>query len=140
MAALSIGATAAETGVKVPTIRYYERIGLLPAPPRTGSNRRQYDRGDVKRLKFIRHARDMGFEIEAIRQLLDLAAHPGQHCHDADDIARRHLLEVNRRIEQLTALRSELARMIESCQGGTIGACRIMEILSDHSLCGHERH
>ena len=68
--ALAIGDLARQTGVKVPTIRYYEDIGLLPAAPRTESNRRQYDGRAVRRLKFIRHARELGFEVEAIRELL----------------------------------------------------------------------
>ena len=71
-----IGEAARRSGVKVPTIRYYEQIGLLPAPPRTEGNRRHYDAADLRRLAFIRHARELGFEIEAIRALLTLAGRP----------------------------------------------------------------
>src|SRR5215218_2655046 len=91
-----IGEAARRSGVKVPTIRFYEQIGLLPSPPRTESNRRTYGPEDVLRLRFIRHARDLGFEIEAIRTLLGLSAEPQASCHEADSIARRHLEEVDR--------------------------------------------
>ena len=73
---MPIGRLAAETGVKVPTIRYYESVDLLPAPLRTGSNRRTYNEQDVRRLNFIRHARELGFEVDAIRELLALADEP----------------------------------------------------------------
>jgi DNA-binding transcriptional MerR regulator len=139
MSRLSIGTVADQAGVKVPTIRYYESIGLLKAAPRTDSNRRQYDQGDVQRLRFIRHARDMGFEVEAIRQLLDLSGRPEGDCATVDGIARQHLLDVDRKISQLQALRGELARMISECGHGRIGECRIMEVLADHALC-HEDH
>ena len=93
MQGVSIGEAAAASGVKVPTIRYYEQIGLLPAPPRTEGNRRHYSGGDLRRLAFIRHARELGFEIDAIRALLVLADKPEQSCATADQIARAHLLE-----------------------------------------------
>lgn len=137
---LPIGALSRQTGVKVPTIRYYETIGLLPAPARTESNRRLYDGDEVRRLRFIRHARQLGFEIDEIRQLLELAGQPNQPCERADEIALHHLGEVDRRIEQLAALRAELSRMVEECKGGSVGECRIMEVISDHRECAHEQH
>ena len=137
MANLSIGAAARASGVKVPTIRYYESIDLLPSPPRTGSNRRFYDEGDVRRLAFIRHARELGFEIEAIRTLLQLQDEPDQPCAGADAIARGRLAEVERRIASLEALRAELVRMVEGCSHGHVAACRVIEILADHGECRH---
>ena len=134
-APLTIGSVGRHTGVKVPTIRYYESIGLLPAPHRTDSNRRLYGNEDVRRLRFIRHARELGFDIEAIRQLLELADQPGKPCDDADKIARQTLGEVDRRVRQLSALRTELSRMVQNCQGGRICECRIMEAISDHTHC-----
>src|SRR5579863_7743987 len=95
---LPIGEAARRSGVKVPTIRYYEQIGLLPAPPRTEGNRRCYDDGDLRRLAFIRHARELGFEVPAIRTLLTLQDDPDQPCATADIIARAHLIEVEQRI------------------------------------------
>src|SRR5882757_3541387 len=99
-----IGEAARLSGVKIPTIRYYEQIGLLLTAPRTGGNRRLYNNGDVRRLAFIRHARELGFEVDAIRTLLILQDEPGQPCAAADAIARDRLVEVNQRIESLNAL------------------------------------
>ncbi len=132
-----IGEAARQSGVKVPTIRYYEQIGLLPAPPRSEGNRRQYDGHDLRRLAFIRHARELGFEVEAIRTLLALQDHPGQSCSAADLIARARLAEVQNRIASLTALQAELERMVESCAHGSVDQCRVIEILADHGQCRH---
>ena len=137
-AGLPIGTVSRQSGVKVPTIRYYEGIGLVSAPPRTESNRRLYDIDDLRRLRFIRHARELGFGVEEIRQLLDLAGQPTRPCKDADEIARHHLVEVDRRLRQLTALRAELSRMLQECEGGRICECRIMESIADHSQCQSE--
>lgn len=137
---LPIGALSKATGVKVPTIRYYEQIGLMGAATRTASNRRSYGREDVRRLAFIRHARELGFEIGEIRQLLALAAAPGAPCADADAIAARHLAAVEDRITRLTALRDEIARMVAQCRHGSIGDCRVIEVLADHGQCADERH
>ncbi|MCS0495185.1 helix-turn-helix domain-containing protein [Ancylobacter sp. MQZ15Z-1] len=136
----SIGEVARASGVKVPTIRYYEEIGLLPAPPRTEGGRRAYGESDRHRLAFIRHARELGFEIEAIRTLLQLQDRPEQSCAVADAIARDHLAEVERRIASLTALKAELARMVEGCSHGHVGECRVIEILADHNECRHHHH
>lgn len=137
MTSMTIGALAERTGVKVPTIRYYEEIGLLPRPPRTEGGRRAYGGEDMRRLAFIRHARELGFEIEAIRTLLRLQDEPGQSCAAADALARDHLAAVERRIASLTALRAELARMVEGCSHGRVGECRVIEILADHGECRH---
>ena len=127
---ITIGGLAGQTGVKVPTIRYYEQIGLMPAPPRTKGRQRRYAVQDVSRLNFIRHARDLGFEIEDIRELLALTAEPQASCHKADSIALRHLGAVDRRIAQLTALRAELHRMIDECGRGRVCDCLIIDMLS----------
>ena len=132
---LTIGQLARQSGVKVPTIRFYEQIGLLPPPPRSEGNQRRYGKNAVERLAFIRHARQLGFEVEAIRELLRLAAHPDAPCHDADALATRHLQEVEARIERLTRLRDELKRMVEACQGGTAAECRVLQVVGDHGLC-----
>jgi DNA-binding transcriptional MerR regulator len=137
---LPIGTLSRETGVKVPTIRFYEQRGLLPKPPRTDSNRRSYDDSHVRRLRFIRHARELGFEIEAIRQLLGLAGHPDRPCDDADAIARSHLAEIDNKIARLVALRAEVQHMVDECAKGRIAECRVIEVLADHSECLHEAH
>lgn len=135
MGDVSIGEAARTSGVKVPTIRYYEQIGLLPHPLRTASNRRLYTEGDLARLGFIRHARELGFEIDAIRALLQLQGSPGQSCAAVDTIAKARLAEVEQRIASLLALKAELQRMIRSCKRGRIAECRIIEVLQDHAQC-----
>jgi DNA-binding transcriptional MerR regulator len=137
---VSIGGASNLCGVKAPTIRYYEQIGLLPAPPRTEGNRRTFDPDDLRRLAFIRHARELGFEISAIRTLLTLQDDPHQPCSTADAIARARLAEVQQRIDSLTALKAELGLMIESCNHGKVGNCRVIEVLADHSHCMRPHH
>lgn len=137
--AVAIGVASAETGIKVPTIRYYESIGLLPSLPRTEGNRRLYDRDDLQRLRFIRHARELGFEIDPIRQLLALSGHPSKSCERADEIARTHLADIDHKIARLMALRTEVARMAE-CHSGTVEDCRVIEVLGDHAECLAQTH
>jgi DNA-binding transcriptional MerR regulator len=134
-AMLTIGKLGARTGVKVPTIRYYEQIGLLPEAERSPGNQRLYGPKALERLNFIRHARDLGFTLEAIRDLLSMADKPDQSCADADAIAKAQLAEVESRITRLRALKAELERMIVQCAGGRIGDCRVIEVLGDHSHC-----
>src|SRR5215470_17281677 len=133
-----IGALSKAAGVKVPTIRYYEQIGLLPTATRSAGNRRTYGALDVKRLAFIRHARELGFETDAIRSLLALQDDPARSCAAVDDIARSRLNDVEQRITSLVALRSELKRMIEGCRHQKIADCRVIEVLADHGQCRHE--
>ncbi len=135
---LAIGELSRRTDVKVPTIRYYEQIGLLAAPPRSEGGQRRYGADEVKRLNFIRHARELGFEIDAIRHLLDLTARPQDSCHEADSIARQHLDDIDRRIAELTTLRNELSRMVSECGHGRICECRIVEVIADHGQCRHD--
>jgi DNA-binding transcriptional MerR regulator len=134
-AGIAIGGVSKATGVKVPTIRYYEGIGLLPSPPRTDGNRRSYDRADMDRLTFIRHSRELGFEIEEIRTLLSLQDHPNQSCEEADAIASRHLVAVKQKIASLTALQHELERMVDGCSHGRVESCKVIDILADHGKC-----
>ena len=135
-----IGEAARQSGVKVPTIRYYEQIGLLPAPVRSEGNRRHYDDADLRRLVFIRHARELGFEIDAIRTLLTLQDNPSQPCATADVIAKARLAEVDQRINSLVALKAELELMVEGCSHGHVAECRVIEVLADHGKCAHSRH
>jgi DNA-binding transcriptional MerR regulator len=131
----AIGDLARQTGVKVPTIRYYEQIGLLAAPARTEGKQRRYSETDLGRLAFIRHARDLGFGVEAIRELVVLSGNPNTSCAEADRIARHHLVEVEQRIAKLTALRGELNRMIGECAQGRVAECRVIQSLADHRHC-----
>ncbi len=132
MSRLTIGDLAGRTSTKVETIRYYERIGLLPAPVRTEGNYRSYDDGHLARLSFVRRARDLGFSLDQVRALLDLADQRDRSCEAVDRIARQHLAEVERKIVDLIALRDELADVIGRCQHGTVADCRIIEALAPH--------
>ncbi len=132
---LTIGQLAAQADTKVQTIRYYEQIRLMPKPRRTAGNQRRYSEGNLHRLQFIRHGRELGFPLNSIRDLLDLADNPGQSCDDADHLARIHLGEVESRIRRLESLRGELQRMIHECPGDGVGNCRIIEVVADHKLC-----
>lgn len=131
--AVPIGEAAKRSGVKVPTIRYYEQIGLFPAPSRTEANRRLYEERDLQRLAFIRHARELGFELDAIGTLLALQDTPNQSCAAAEEIARARLSEVERRISSLMALKQELERMINECACGRVAECRVIETLADRN-------
>ena len=130
---LSIGELARRAEVKVPTIRYYEQIGLMPETDRTQGKQRRYGKEAVTRLAFIRHARELGFEVDAIRTLLSLQDDPDQSCARADEIAQVRLAEVEKRIASLAALRTELRKMIEECACGRVGQCRVIETLADRS-------
>lgn len=136
----TIGKVAQTAGCKVQTIRYYEQIGLLPAPHRSAGNQRLYDQSAIDRLTFIRHARDLGFPLQAIRDLLTVSDDPAHSCADADRIAAEQLVATRHRIKRLQALAGELERMVRECQGGKISECRVIEVLSDHSLCEATDH
>ena len=137
---VTIGQAAGATGCKVQTVRYYEQIGLMPEPARTTGNQRLYSEADLQRLAFVRHARELGFPLPAVRDLLRLADSPSQSCEAADSIAREQLGQVKRRITRLQALKRELERMIAQCAGGSIAECRVIEVLGDHSKCIDARH
>lgn len=140
MPGISIGRLAKAADVKVPTIRFYEQIGLMPIPDRTDSDQRVYGDAAVQRLRFIRHARQLGFDIKDIEALLGLADHPDMPCSEADRIAHSHLAAVDEKIAQLTRLRHELLRMTTNCGLGLSADCKVIEVLSDHALCQHEPH
>lgn len=133
MSALTIGKLATATGTNVETIRYYEKAGLLRPPARTGGNYRSYQPGDLERLRFIRRTRDLGFSLDEVRTLLDLAAERDRDCGRVDEIAQRHLHEIDRKIADLMMLRRELAGMISSCAGGTVAECRILDAFSPNA-------
>ncbi|GCA48914.1 MerR family transcriptional regulator [Sinorhizobium meliloti] len=134
----TIGDLSRRTGVKIPTIRYYEQMGLLAAPERSEGNQRRYEKHELERLAFIRHARDLGLSIEAIRDLLALSEHPERPCGEADRIATEHLASVREKIARLRRLEHELERIV-ACHGDhTIGDCHVIRALADHSLCGKE--
>lgn len=127
---ITIGDLSKATGTKVETIRYYERIGLLAAPGRTGGNYRAYAVKDLGLLSFIRRSRDLGFALKQVRELLSLSDQKKRSCEAVDVIAREHLAEVDRKLVDLKALRRELDGIITQCGCGTIAECRIIESLA----------
>ena len=138
---MPIGSLSERTGVKVETIRYYEQVGLLPAPERSEGNQRRYGRGHVERLAFIKHARDLGFPVEGIRTLLKLSDSAAIACDEAHAIAVRHLDDVRHRIARLKSLEAELARIAASCSGGVCACdCAVIEALAHHAGCVHATH
>ncbi len=127
---MPIGELARLTGAKVNTIRFYETEGLLPIPVRTGARRRLYGQTDVRRLSFIRKSRDLGFSLDTVRELLSLADDADQSCEAVDRIARAQLAAIDQKIADLAALRTELDRIVGSCQHGTVADCKIIEALA----------
>jgi len=131
---LSIGVLAQQTGCTVPTIRYYEEIGLLPTGPRTDSGRRVYGQAAVRRLTFIRRCRDFGFTIEQVRELVGLVDEPDRPCIEVRDVAARHLAQLRQKLAELQALESSVAAFVCSCEtacaGGPTVDCTILEDLT----------
>jgi DNA-binding transcriptional MerR regulator len=127
---LTIGKLAGATGTKVETIRYYEQIGLLPAPARSAANYRSYETAHLRRLSFIRRARDLGFSIDQVRELMGLADRRDQSCIAVDVIANQHRDAITQKITDLTALAAELDVLIDSCSRNTVADCRIIEALA----------
>ena len=126
-----IGDLAAATGTKVETIRYYERIGLMPAPGRTRGNYRSYGAEHFERLSFIRRSRDLGFSVQQVRQLLGFSDDRGRSCESVDEIAREHLADIDRKLADLKALRRELNTLIRQCRHGVIAECLIIKALAN---------
>lgn len=127
---MTIGKLATAAGVNVETIRYYERTGLIAPPPRTDGNYRSYGGQDVRRLRFIRRTRELGFTLEQVRALLGLSVQADRDCDTVAAIAIAHLVDVDRKIADLTALRRELADAVAHCAGGAVSECRILEAFS----------
>jgi Cu(I)-responsive transcriptional regulator len=122
---------AKATGTKVVTIRYYEQIGILPEPARTEGNYRAYSHEHMRRLRFIRRCRDLGFTLDQVRELLRLSSQQNQECAEVDRITAQHLAEIEQKITDLKRLAGELRRLSACCQGnGIIADCRIIEALS----------
>ncbi|MGB0507922.1 MerR family transcriptional regulator [Pontivivens nitratireducens] len=135
----SIGELSKRAKVKIPTIRYYEEVGLLAAPERTEGNQRRYDASGLERLSFIKHARDLGFSIEAISQLIELQGHPDRSCQVAKEIVVSQLSNVRAKIKRLRALEKELVRISKGCDGeGVSEECYVLASLADHLLCRYE--
>ncbi len=136
----SIGQIASATGTNVQTIRYYETRGLMPEPMRNASGQRLYTEKDRNRLAFVRHARSLGFSLEQICTLLELADQPEKPCASADAIVADNLEKVRQRIAALSDLEQELAIMLNGKCGENGRSCRVIETLANHQLCLHQQH
>ena len=125
-----IGLLSAKTCVNIETIRYYERIELMPAPPRTEGRQRVYDAGHLKRLTFIRRTRELGFSIEEIRGLLRLVDGGSYTCAEVNEIAVQHLDDIRRKVADLNKLSRVLGKMASQCSKGQVPECPIIDALS----------
>jgi len=121
---------ARRTGCNLETIRYYEKIGMLPAPPRTAAGYRVYDEDHVSRLRFILRARELGFSIDEIRGLLGLVDGGIQTCAEVKDRTERHLYDVRAKIADLKRIEKVLASTAARCSGDEVPDCPVLEILS----------
>ncbi|MVA97780.1 MerR family transcriptional regulator [Nitratireductor sp. CAU 1489] len=126
---MPIGMLSRKTGVNIETIRYYERIGLLPAPPRTAGGRRIYDDGHRRALAFIRRARELGFGLADIRALLALARPHGESCAQVERIASAHLDDVRNKLADLARLEHILAETVGKCARETAPTCPVLNML-----------
>jgi DNA-binding transcriptional MerR regulator len=133
MGDLTIGKLAKATDTKVETVRYYERIGLLGVPARSGGNYRLYDAAALGRLSFVRRARALGFSLDQVRELLTLSDDRSRPCGAIDAVAREHLADVARKIADLRALQHELSGLLKQCHQGTVAECGIIEALAPSS-------
>jgi MerR family mercuric resistance operon transcriptional regulator len=135
---LQIGELSRRTSCNIETIRYYERIGLLPQPSRRGTYR-QYEASDVASLAFIRRARDLGFTLEEIRALLRLSAGGRAACGEARDLAATHLDDVRKRIADLKSMERALAAAVRQCDAGEQPECPLIEALSGSASRGLQK-
>ena len=126
---LMIGELSRLTSVNIETIRYYEKIKILPAPPRTEGGRRVYGPTEMRTLAFIWRARELGFTLHEIRALLDLGGPGKASCSEVRKIAAHHLQHIRGKITDLTKLERLLAKMIARCSGKTAPDCPVIEIL-----------
>jgi MerR family mercuric resistance operon transcriptional regulator len=140
MEVLTIGQLARQAGVGVETIRFYEREGLIVEPERRPSSRyRQYPPQAVRRVRFIRHAKELGFTLREIQELLELRVDPNSTCADVRARARDKIADIEGRIESLVRMKAALERLARKCRGkGPSTECPILEEL-DREDSGHDK-
>lgn len=126
---LTRGVVAARTGVNIETVRYYERIGLLPAPPRSEGGHRMYDEGLLRRLNFIRRCRELGFTLDEVRGLLRLVDGGDYTCGEVKALTTARLGEVRHKLADLKRLEKVLREMVARCEGGEVPDCPVIEAL-----------
>ena len=130
-----IGELSRETGVHIETIRYYERVGVLPKARRLSNGRRVYGEDDARRLSLVRHARALGFDLNSVQALLDLRDHPDRSCKAASRLAATQLATVEARLGELKELRDVLAHLAGACANGRAADCLVID-----NLCSKERY
>lgn len=127
---LNIGQVAKQTGVTVETIRFYEKQGLIATPQRSDAGYRQYPSETIKRVRFIQHAKEVGFTLKDIGELLALRREPGSSCTDIKLRTTQKIEDVDKKIQELKRIREALARMVMKCSGrGPLSVCPILEEL-----------
>jgi len=127
----AIGQMSKQTGVNIETIRYYERIGIMPKPDRTDGGNRQYDHDQLKRLFFIRRARGLGFSLEEIRGMFEMVDRKDYSCGEVHDLTVDHLASVREKIANLRKLEKALTKMVSECSRGDVPECPILDTLFD---------
>ncbi len=127
---LTIGVLSKRTGCNIETIRYYERIGLLPAPPRTQGGHRLYGEAHLKRLTFIRRSRELGFALDDVRGLLQLVDGGHYTCAEVKDMTLQHLDEIRSKVADLRRLERVLKEMAAQCTGDDVPECPVIDALS----------
>ena len=128
---VSIGALSKRTGVNIETIRYYERIGIMPKPRRSGGGYRMYGPDHVKRLTFVRRGRELGFSLDELRDLLRLVDGHSYTCAEVHDVAIEHVAEIRRKIADLRRLQGVMKTMVAECSRDRLPQCPIIDTLFD---------
>lgn len=128
--AFPISTLSRKSGVTIETIRYYERVGLLPKPARTSGNYRLYEDIDANRLSFVRRSRDLGFSLDDIKRLLDLAEQKSRSCRRVNEIAAEHLADIRGKLLDLKRMERVLASLVKSCSQGSLPDCPLLETLA----------
>lgn len=137
---LKIGELAELAGCKPVTIRFYEKSGLMPPPPRTNGNYRQYGEKHIQRLRFIRHCRQHGLSLDEIAALLSFSDTPARDCSWINGLIQNHIAEVERQIQDLLQLKSQLGALLAKCSGDKRGACGILANLNSCDDCEFCKH
>jgi len=136
---LTIGVISARTAVNIDTIRYYERIGILPKPPRSAGGHRLYSNEHKQRLVFIRQARELGFSLGQVRELLALKGGRRITCAKVKTITEQHIADVRRRLKELERLESVLSDLVAQCPGADMPDCPILDALALGARLSYER-
>lgn len=123
---MNIGQAAKQSGISAKMIRYYEDIGLLPAPKRTDAGYRMYSEEDIKTLKFIQHSRELGFSTEQMKELMSLWKNEGRQSAEVKELTQKHIDALNKKIADLQAMVNALQQSVDCCAGNQQAECEIL--------------